>query len=514
MSSATPVTEPPQPAPPQTRSATQAISQSIALVIVGVGIGATVAWALFLGDIRSIAPLVDSGLRIGLLIAGALVLLIAVLFPIAIWAVRRLARSTAGTFSGIVASVGDATRSAIDGDGKGAATNVEAAVLGFAAWYTPIALRQWIATTTIALLIALGGLAGTALLFRQTLLLDDQNKKLEKQTNLLETQNKTIELQNESMIFQVVTSESQRRSNLLIELYAIMASIGELADRSAIIRVPRPLEGRIVAFSESAQAYLTVEVDTYIDPQQNNDETKIKIKPSPRAFSPERRQLVIGLIASGIDTSHMKLNLSSTNLQESYIDHCIIRSSNISDSLFYRTSATNCDFTSSDLTNSSIRETSFDSSNFSYVDFNGSEFTLTTMNESNFTSAKFYNATLKIIQANDCRFDHATFVGSNLDDSDFSRSVFKDTHFEDTSLKDTDFSNADLRFSIFKNSSLSNANLEGAIVGANQDSDQLPAGFPAGWDGPPLGWELARDDQFTRLRRAPSHRQELGKRAQ
>jgi len=52
----------------------------------------------------------------------------------------------------------------------------------------------------LALLIAFGGLIGTALIFRQTALLGEQNKKISEQIDLLAEQNRKLD-------FQTITAE-------------------------------------------------------------------------------------------------------------------------------------------------------------------------------------------------------------------------------------------------------------------------------------------------------------------
>ena len=123
-------------------------------------------------------------------------------------------------------------------------------------------------------------------------LLEEQNLKVDKQNELLQTQNQKVEEQN-------MLAESSRRAGLIFELTAIFDRINEELNQLTLNKqqdaegAPKgafPLKertiGRIIALSRSLRPY------RYLD-----DEGKLLQKP----MSPERGQLLISLLASGVD---------------------------------------------------------------------------------------------------------------------------------------------------------------------------------------------------------------------
>jgi hypothetical protein len=163
------------------------------------------------------------------------------------------------------------------------------------AWYSPIAARRWVVRSALALLISFGGPTGTALLFRQTLLLREQNQKLQEQIVLLRDQNQKLDLQ-------TVTAEAQRRTGLTTELFSILQqtmSLSEAPSRTGPLVLPRGLTARIIAFSRAAAPYWTAEI-----PEISGDDGKFIPILARRPRSPERGQLFVGLVSAGVLRRH------------------------------------------------------------------------------------------------------------------------------------------------------------------------------------------------------------------
>jgi hypothetical protein len=117
-------------------------------------------------------------------------------------------------------------------------------------WYSTPAVRRWSIQAAIALLLALGGLVGSALLVRQIALLREQNLKLEAQTTLLREQNGKLDQQ-------TITAEAQRRAALSAEAFALIHAIGAEAQSRSVI-------ARVVALTRAATPFYYVRVDAYV----------------------------------------------------------------------------------------------------------------------------------------------------------------------------------------------------------------------------------------------------------
>jgi hypothetical protein len=168
-------------------------SSGAAWLVVGVVVGAvmtTIAgWTLHAGEFKSVAEWLNSVLNLLPAALGGfgVALLLAVL--LAWWALRRFVGKARGTIEQIISDTAEATRAAAKSDAPAAVSHAERALREAAAWYGPAAARRFVVHTLVTLLVTFGGLVGTGLLFRQTILLDKQNEKLGEQTALLRDQN-------------------------------------------------------------------------------------------------------------------------------------------------------------------------------------------------------------------------------------------------------------------------------------------------------------------------------------
>jgi hypothetical protein len=271
-------------APPR-RSA--GIMPMVVPLVVGLVVGAAASWAPLFGTLDRATPFVDGFLYWFLPVLGVSAAVLAVTVPLAWWGLRRFVKGARGTLEQVVKETTAATRAVTERDAPTAAVHAEQAVLEAIAWYGPIAAQRWVVSTLLALLIAFGGLIGTALLFRQTLLLGDQNAKLQEQTALLRDQNAKLDLQ-------TVTAEAQRRADLAAELFSILQAVST-AKPEGQPQLEPGLTARIVAFSRAATPYWTIEVPATL---LASEAPTLQFADRPR--SPERGQLLTGLVGSKI----------------------------------------------------------------------------------------------------------------------------------------------------------------------------------------------------------------------
>lgn len=112
----------------------------------------------------------------------SLVLLLAVILTFREWIGSKLFRSTADSLGSIVENATKAVAFAASAKPQEAADAGAEAAKGIVAWYSWVSLYRWVLRTAIAVLVAFLGLAGTIVLF-------EQNDKLERQNRLFELQN-------------------------------------------------------------------------------------------------------------------------------------------------------------------------------------------------------------------------------------------------------------------------------------------------------------------------------------
>jgi uncharacterized protein YjbI with pentapeptide repeats len=383
--------------------------------------------------------------------------------------VRRFTRGAHGTLDQVLREATAATHAAAEGNAPAAASHAERAVVEVLAWYGPMAARRWVVQTSLALLVGFGGLIGTAMLFRQTLLLGEQNKKITEQTDLLGKENDLLRNQNEKvdqqtdlltdqnrkLDLQTVTAEAQRRAGLAAELFSILQAVSliqaettEPSDRNSA-QIPRGLKSRIVAFSRAATAYRIIEV-----PEGIESDSPLVPRLADRARSPERGQLLVGLVLAGIDISIIEgADFSSADLRAA-----LLRGSHLPDTRLFSADLTRADLTRADLTGAILK---------------GADLTGANLNGANLTNADLRGVNL---------------TGANLADANLTNAE----------LIDANLTNANLTIANLTKAALTNADLTGpeqmgaALTGAIVNRAK---GIDLQW-----GWELYNDGGLVRVR--------------
>lgn len=271
--------------------------------------------------------------------------------------------------------------------------------------------------------IGLTALVGVALAWQANGLLRDQNQTLLQQTSLLQVQtdrvgiqNSLLSSQNQYIQEQNVLAESARRSALVYELTSILDEIDEELDAaeiqtkavqtrgtldaagSGVVPADRPrrrdvenppmyrlsdrLTGRIVALSRSVRPY------RYLD-----DEGRLLTKP----LSPERGQLLISLIDSGIDME--EINHSSVTFSQA-----------------------------------DLRGADLSRYDFTHIRLNGAD-----LSEANLSSAKFHYAKM-----DDARLAGAKLGAAELEWSSWKNVILTGADLNSANLEEADLSGADL----------------------------------------------------------------------
>ena len=460
----------------------------ITLIIVGVVLGAIASWAILVGGIDAATPWIDRTLHFVLPALGILAAMLAVVLPFTFWALKRFVGSARGTLDQVVRDVGAAVRAQNAGDGAAAITNSENAILEIVAWYTPIASRRWVVQTAFALLVSFGGLIGTALIFRQTVLLGEQNKKLQEQTTLLGEQNKLIVEQNNKLDLQTITADAQRRTTLTAELFSILQTISLLKGE------PKPaLLARIVAFSRAAVAYWTIEVSINV----RTEEFVPKLE--ERSRSPERGQLLIGLIGADVNLTELRavfddadlrgVTFDNLNLSSGRLNRADLGGATISNSTLQSAKLGSANMRRVTLSNTDMTDANLQSAELAGLRCNGTNFSKARLTEANFRDSRFDACNFHNASVGRANFAESEFVSVNFEGADLSGSKFDDAHFQDSNMKNAFLEGVDFRGAKF----VGQMDWDGAILASDAEKPLLEH-LPAGWSAPPDGWKLVREE--------------------
>ncbi|RMD91818.1 MAG: hypothetical protein D6811_08140, partial [Alphaproteobacteria bacterium] len=160
--------------------------------------------------------------------------------------------------------LGDVAQRAVERDPEGATAAARELVRLVLARYAWLTTRRWLVGSLTALIAAMAALAGTAMLFRQNLLLEEQ-------IGLLQVQNERLTRQTLLAELGVELAEASRNGQLAVEITAIAEELGQLLDQRqgggvqpgpdaiAVLDPMRDLGAgarlRIVAASKAARPY-------------------------------------------------------------------------------------------------------------------------------------------------------------------------------------------------------------------------------------------------------------------
>jgi uncharacterized protein YjbI with pentapeptide repeats len=373
--------------------------------------------------------------------------------------------------------------------------------------YAWITTRRWIITSLTALIAAMAALAGTALLFKQNLL-------IETQSGLLKEQNQRIAEQSKLLEQQVQLAEADRNAQVAAgitqianELAAVVnKSTREYTDADGVARVslfnaisasdlPPALILRITSTSRAAKPYRFLDLGQ----RANNfsDRTRIAAgrrrtelpntyarledfygwtDPGPdlqlidRPASPERGQLLTLLLSAGLQ--HFEaLNLTGLDLSFAHMLSADIAGMTMQGAILF-----NSDFTGSSIYNSDLGGAALENSRFVACVIKNSSFADITAERVRDPN-KASNGTL-YTRANGADFTRAfientPFTGAQLTAANFDGAVLLKTDFTNAKLGIATFRGAVLAASTFDGADLKSADFDGAIVFAADPLNDL-----------------------------------------
>ncbi len=256
----------------------------------------------------------------------------------------------------------------------------------------------------ITIMIALLALVSPILLFQQNKLIRRQNEKIGEQTSLFELQNKLVNQQS-------FLAEAARRSSKTVELGSILKDVD--VELNNIANIDSTLSPRLVS--------KIINLSFLLKPYQYLENGEIIERP----LSPERGQLLMQLIGSGINKSF---------LTNSILQNCDFSYSDLKNIRLY-----NVDLRDMNMKNSNFAGVVFDAVTFENSDFSGSYF-----NKSTFNGCDFSNGNLSNTIILNSKFIFNTFIFAQLSNSkvfktSFHLSDLRAVNFSESILNNIDF---------------------------------------------------------------------------
>ncbi len=253
------------------------------------------------------------------------------------------------------------------------------------------------------------------------------------QTILLHNQNKKIDIQNKRIIQQTYLQEAERRSSLIFLMNNVLDKIDEelSQEKNPKRRLTPQLIGRIISLSKALKPYQYLEKDSII----------------ANPISPERGQLLINLIESKLDSItyieiFAKADFSYSDLEFVEFPYANLNLINLSFANLSNSNLEGVNFTGANLSN-----TSFENSDLSYTKL------VTGIVENDIEKKYPLNIFFKEI-----KLDFANFKYANLTNCNFSGSRIHHCNFDNADLRNSSLDLVDILNSSFNNSNLEEVN--------------------------------------------------------
>ena len=363
---------------------------TITALIVGIASGSAAGVGLFV-YFDEITPTLGNIIQLLIPILGVFAIISALLIPISTLVIRRFVGNAEGTLDKVVWNSSRAFGAILERDLGLANRHMEKALLAGVSWYTQAAVKKWAVNTSLSLLVAMVGLIGTVLLYKQIALLKDQNDKISTQIEILKVQNEKLDQQ-------IIVSEAARRGSLTSELLSILQQINSanLSNSSKTERttVSDALKSKIIAFSRAASPYYVLDAGEYGNAIILNEVINVRQpKYNLRKISPERGQLLLGLIAEKVAVPELA-NFDYADLRGASLSDCNLDSARMSNADFSFANISNCSMRGINISASRVYVTTFSNVNLDQakaigINFKLADFDNTTMRGSVIYKSKF-----------------------------------------------------------------------------------------------------------------------------
>ncbi|WP_222845949.1 pentapeptide repeat-containing protein [Flavilitoribacter nigricans] len=324
----------------------------------------------------------------------------------------------------------------------------------------------------VTVFVAIGGLMGTILLYNQNELLSGQN-------DLLTGQNDLLLKQNEKIDNQILLDEASRRSSLNFLLGNVLDQVNEeLKNPENTDRHLSPeLIGRIASLSQSFQPYYFME------------DSSLTEKP----LSPERGNLLLALVNSGLDTSALAAIFEKTIFSSAFLDRAVLDSVHLQRANLFNADLSRANLSGADLRGADLGIADLNRANLSIADLKGADLSFADLNDANLSradlrgtdirGANLSRADLRYADLRDANLFSVNLFSANLFSANLSWASLSRADLSGAHLRDADLSGADLRIADLSVADLRGADLSGAdLRGADLSGADLSGADLSGAD--------------------------------
>ncbi len=273
-----------------------------------------------------------------------------------------------------------------------------------------------------SIFIALGGILGSVLIFKQNSLLETQTEKIIEQTDLLAAQNQKFDIQNKRLSLQNNLIEAERRSSLVFLMSNILDKVDEeikvqyQEGRSKKFRLSQPLVSRIVALSKAFRPYRMMEGDTL----------------SEKLVSPERGQLFIALMENNLDSL-----TQNTIVADGDFSYAVIGKINLKGAMLVNARLERVDLYEANLDKANLLKANLEGANLEGANLNEANLSTTNLDEANLYRASLINADIRA-----AKLHGASLIAANLDRANLRGAFLSEINFAEAYLNRTNFSGA------------------------------------------------------------------------
>ncbi len=258
-----------------------------------------------------------------------------------------------------------------------------------------------------------------------TILLWQQNQKIDEQTKLFQKQNDKIDSQ-------IQLEESSRRGNLIVMMSNIMDKVDdELKEREkqdSSRALSKQLIGRIAALSYAFRPYRFWQGNSLID----------------KPLSPERGQLLLALLNSDLDSLtygniYAKATFSNANLRGANLSNANLNNADLGNTILSNANLSNADLRGADLilaylSNADLRGANLNGADLIYIDYTSNRVALDNIDLSrvNLNNTDLSNVSLRGVDLSNVKLSNVDLIdadlrGANLNNTDLSYADFQDT---------------------------------------------------------------------------------------
>ena len=276
------------------------------------------------------------------------------------------------------------------------------------------------------------GLLAVLVAMIPTILLWQQNQKIDEQTKLFQKQNDKIDSQ-------IQLEESSRRGNLIVMMSNIMDKVDEEIRRAqeqgdSSRSLSPQLIGRIGALSYAFRPYRFLQDNVLIE----------------KPLSPERGQLLLALVNSDLDSLTYRNIYREATFEQAYLEKANFREANLSKAVL-----NNANLSYADLWNANLNKAKLRYANLAYANLTRAD-----LSNSDLVNADLRHATLRYANLRSAALLNVNLEYTDLEYADLESAILRSVKLNKSKMKYANLAKADLNNADLVNADLWNTRVD------------------------------------------------------